>query len=304
MGWLSSVGIAQHLHRRLMLTSPSSGAGLPTDQELRKDKELPVCVGTPGGEHLWQVYLDNFDELRAVAASEAQRVEGTPSPWQQRVREAYQTWDLPRNVKKCEEQQSKVCSLGAEVDGSSGLIRPRRSKLVDYIGGIFHLWKQKKARLKHWQIGMGHLVYIAQFRRPLMCIYDRVWRHMSPWYGIERETPAQVREELILGLCLLPLARMNLKTPFCDIVSCSDASLNGAGVCVSTRVTEEGREALHKMTAPTMDGGEFLLVIGMFDGIAGLRRGLQLLGVAPKAYITVENNDKSVKVVKQFPQRP
>jgi hypothetical protein len=87
-------------HRRLMIASPSLGAGLPTDQELRKDKELPVCVGTPGGEHLWQVYLDNFDELHAVPASEAQRVEGTPSLWQQRVREAYQTWDLPRNVKE------------------------------------------------------------------------------------------------------------------------------------------------------------------------------------------------------------
>jgi hypothetical protein len=53
-------------HRMLMLASPSSGAGLPTDQELREDGELPGCVGTPVGEHLWQVCLDDFDELHAV----------------------------------------------------------------------------------------------------------------------------------------------------------------------------------------------------------------------------------------------
>eukprot|EP00974_Lingulodinium_polyedra_P030831 2968080-Lingulodinium_polyedra.AAC.1 len=41
MGWLSSVGVAQHLIRELMLAIPKWGAGLPPSRELRKDRPLP-----------------------------------------------------------------------------------------------------------------------------------------------------------------------------------------------------------------------------------------------------------------------
>ena len=40
MGWLSSVGIAQHLIRELVLRAPRLGADLPPHRELRKDRSL------------------------------------------------------------------------------------------------------------------------------------------------------------------------------------------------------------------------------------------------------------------------
>lgn len=60
MGWLSAVGVCQHLHRQLLLAKPPSGAGLPRTVELRKDRPFPGGSSTVQPSW-WQVYIDNFD---------------------------------------------------------------------------------------------------------------------------------------------------------------------------------------------------------------------------------------------------
>jgi hypothetical protein len=47
-GWLSSVGVAQHLIRELALRAPRLGAGLPLERELRRDAELPPAEHADG----------------------------------------------------------------------------------------------------------------------------------------------------------------------------------------------------------------------------------------------------------------
>ena len=68
MGWLNAVGLFQHLHRRLGLAPPPSGAGHCEDQEWRRDRPVPSsAVSEDGG---WvQFYLDDFDcpELKTAS---------------------------------------------------------------------------------------------------------------------------------------------------------------------------------------------------------------------------------------------
>ena len=66
MGWLSSVGVAQHLIRELALRAPKLGAGLPPKAELRRDADLPgPSDGKDAAYEFWSVYLDDFDHFEA-----------------------------------------------------------------------------------------------------------------------------------------------------------------------------------------------------------------------------------------------
>ena len=76
MGWTSSVAIAQHVRRQMLLQSPPSGAGLPSSREWRRDRAMPPKdKATPGCVGYWKVYLDNFDSLHIVDSSLVENVE-------------------------------------------------------------------------------------------------------------------------------------------------------------------------------------------------------------------------------------
>ena len=55
MGFINSVSIAQHLHRRIV--ARALDGRISSSQEIRMDAELPRA------KHFFRVYLDNFDEL-------------------------------------------------------------------------------------------------------------------------------------------------------------------------------------------------------------------------------------------------
>jgi hypothetical protein len=60
MGWCSSVAIAQHVHRQMLLQSPPSGAGLPPNREWRRDKPMPPRqLDEVQSSSYWKVYFDN-----------------------------------------------------------------------------------------------------------------------------------------------------------------------------------------------------------------------------------------------------
>ena len=59
MGWISAVGIAQHLARQLATLPPPRGAGLPRHQEVRRDTVLPGGSAADQGA-TWQVFLEKL----------------------------------------------------------------------------------------------------------------------------------------------------------------------------------------------------------------------------------------------------
>lgn len=86
MGFVSSVSIAQHIHRRiarLSLHGITPGVGPQT--EMRRDK--------PASSSPWlhRIYLDNFDALEKVDCRLASLIKGEPSVEALAMRDGYQS---------------------------------------------------------------------------------------------------------------------------------------------------------------------------------------------------------------------
>eukprot|EP00974_Lingulodinium_polyedra_P058891 5669553-Lingulodinium_polyedra.AAC.1 len=74
MGWRNAMGIAQHVHRQLLLRlGPQGQAGPPLEREFRKDRVAPDLRVQPGRREAWQVYCDDFDVPEVAASLEEAR---------------------------------------------------------------------------------------------------------------------------------------------------------------------------------------------------------------------------------------
>ena len=73
---------------------PNATINSARHQEIRRDRP------NSRADHLFRVYLDNFDELRKVDKGVAELVEGKPSDWTLAIRESYTAMGLPRHPKK------------------------------------------------------------------------------------------------------------------------------------------------------------------------------------------------------------
>ena len=119
---------------------------------------------------------------------------------------------------------------GATVDGRRGLAYPKESKLEKYfseaVGAKVHqstttpggVWRPRV--LQHVQEALNSVWgFIESFN-------DAGARY--------RPLPAECRAELLRFLALLPLVRMNFRLDNHPMVTCSDASTTGGGVCRSS----------------------------------------------------------------------
>jgi hypothetical protein len=214
MGFLNSVSLAQHVHRNLVKWSgkrehveASPPVNAP-EQELRKDR--PFTMANPS----WRVYLDNYDLLERVEATDMVELEGTMAPGTLALRQEYEIWNIPRNVKKSVVRSARCEVQGATVDGSTGVAYPRESKLNKYFLLAFSLAGLSHARQKQWQVACGGLVYFSMFRRPLPGSLNKVWSHIQEYErrGVRvLRTPPDCRLELLRFLGLLPLAKLDFR---------------------------------------------------------------------------------------------
>ena len=119
MGFLNSVSLAQHVHRNLVKFSEghASEANAP-EGELRKDLAFTVANLN------WRVYLDNYDLLERVEHTQVDSMRGTLATGALALRNEYEKWEVPRNIKKSV-QRSDLCEVqGATVDGQAGIAYP------------------------------------------------------------------------------------------------------------------------------------------------------------------------------------
>ena len=95
MGFLNSVGIAQHVHRNVVRHCLGTlGSPLGGECEIRRDR-FPSS-----GRNLFRIYLDNFDQLQQTDAQLAGLVKGEVSAALLALRDQYTYWGLPRHQKK------------------------------------------------------------------------------------------------------------------------------------------------------------------------------------------------------------
>ena len=238
-------------------------------------------------------------QLRSSGKSQGHWYGGTGGisiSWRLALRNEYETWTVPRNVKKSVQRSSRCEMQGATIDGVAGLAFPRETKLAKYFGLALFLCQAPRATLKQWQVTCGGLVYFTMFRRPLLGTLNRVWSHMESYHasqGKSQLSPKDCKLEALRFLGLLPLARLDFRLDMRPLVTCSDASTKGGGACVSTGLTAYGAHvasgSLRGENAESRTG-HAVLSIGLFDGIGALRVALEALEVTVLGHVSVESN--------------
>ena len=115
MGFLNSVSIAQHIHRRIArLSLHGMTPHLGPENEVRKDRVFPSTGW------LYRIYLDNFDALEKIDEQLATLIKGELSVEALALRQGYQYWGLPRHPKKSVQQETHSTGFGLSLVNSVG----------------------------------------------------------------------------------------------------------------------------------------------------------------------------------------
>eukprot|EP00438_Fugacium_kawagutii_P017572 Skav222235 [mRNA] locus=scaffold3059:49406:52188:- [translate_table: standard] len=302
MGFLNSVGVAQHVHRVLVSrSSPTRDLAL-ANTEIRKDRVLPE------GDVQWRVYLDNYDLLEKFPKESLASLEGSLAAEVADLRSSYKQVGLPRHEGKAVSRSSRTEVQGAIIDGVEGIAFPKGDKLIKYVVMGLLLVKRGWCRLKELQVVCGGLVYFSLFRRQLLGGLNAVWSFMQSFELRGRARlplPAEVKLEILRFIGLVPLCRLDFRLPLQERVSCSDASQTGGGLCISSGLSALGHLVSRGSLRPVCDPCGNLpsvLSIGLFDGVGCLRVALDLVGAQVAGHISVEKQETGRKVVEyHFP---
>ena len=305
MGFINSVAIAQHIHRRVISQALRNDQRLASGhQEIRRDRPHSSAP------HLFRVYLDNYDELKKVDRTLASTIAGTPSAWTLAVRATYESLGLPRHPKKAVTQEARAEVQGAWVDGELGHATPKVDKILRYVRLACEALIAGKASQRELQVIGGGFVYMAMFRRPLLAGLNAIWRRiveLGTGGGRQRATlGCEVAHELLRFIALAPLAYMDFRTQVSEKVTASDASTTGGGLCVSRELSPYGMAAslaTCRGDIITQDEVGSILVVSLFDGIGALRVAVDALRVPVAGYVSVEICPEARRVVESwFPE--
>ena len=303
MGFLNSVGIAQHLHRNFLRRVQGSLSKLQGFSEIRKDRSFTLANPT------WRVYLDNLDVLEKVSPSAVSLLEGQVSAEVSPLLAAYQESGIPLNPKKSVRQNSRAEVQGADIDGSAGTGRPKGDKLGKYVSAALSLLRRGFCTQKEIRIVAGGFVYIAMFRRALMSCLNYVWQFIQSFEECRtlfQTIPGAVKSELFMFMTLLPLAHFDFRSTVSGLVTASDASMLGGGVCASDSVSTYGASVASlpfRGETPVDLPEHGIVCVGLFDGISGLRVALEAIRAHVCLHISVEVDPHARRVVETaFPR--
>ena len=231
MGFQGSVSIAQHVHRNVVnWAAASQSTPVGGEGEIRKD------LGFPMKTDRYRIYLDNFDQLEVMDKRLAETLQGTTSDQVEHLRQVYADMKIPRHPKKAVSRQLRAEVQGSLVLGDKGIAIPKPQKIAQYVSLTLSLLKRGECKLKELQVVCGGLVYVTTFRRPLLSNLNQVWRFMEDLKNfppvVRMPIPDRVSTELLRFLCLIPLGQISFRSRITGMVTCSDASETGGGICL------------------------------------------------------------------------
>ena len=312
MGWINAVPLFQHLHRQLGMGTQPGSANHPPQAEWRRDRPTPKI--DPDVQSFWvQFYLDDFDCPELLPLQGWEELKGVMSPVHLSQRKAYDEIGVGISDDKAHIRDPVVVRMGAEIDGLLGLISAPKGKIQEACW--FALWTAglKQPLNKCVLMVLGRFVRIFEFRRPLMSVLGKAWPQGS----------VNWRAPLSLGClsCLLracassTLALTDLRTPIDGMVSSTDASEAGGGLCVSGELTDEGKAMLQSLVNPVAreeasfqaagampsrsPGGARIFVVSLFDGISAIMAALSRLECAVVGFASSEIDKDCKKLTRK-----
>ena len=314
MGWIQAVSLFQHLHRSIGMSDEPAGAGHAREKEWRRDRPMPQTSDGKMAEFV-QFYLDDFDCPEVVPSAGWEGLAGKLSDTHRKQREAYQRWGVGISEDKSHVRDPQVVRMGAEVDGCRGTVGAPALKKFE--AAFFGLWCMglRLPPTKVLLMVLGRLVRCFEFRRPLMCLLHSVW----PKGSLLMRKPLSMSslQELLVAISMLPLASADLRSTISNIVTCSDASEAGGGLCCSGGLTDEGFKALERLQskeyltsravgfqpqgalAVKESEGPRIVVISLFDGVAALMCGLCRLNCRVLAFASSEVDKECKRLVRK-----
>ena len=238
MGWISAVGVIQHLHRRIVTAGGLGAVGLDPRSEVVRDQPMPVTLH-PSERWWWKIYVDNFDVAEIVSHEIIQHYVGTMCESQLVYRDVLKALGIPRAEDKGLCRSLVGITMGSSVDGQAGRAAPSLQKILDHLSLTAWLMSQPKVCRLWVQAAVGRWVFDFQHRRPCFSALDRVWAEIVRLDGW-RPLSKQVGDEFLLCMSFVPLIYADMRAELSPTVFCTDASEYGAGACRSVGLTAVG----------------------------------------------------------------
>ncbi|CAK0795636.1 unnamed protein product, partial [Prorocentrum cordatum] len=276
----------------------------------------------------WQGYIDDFDAPEIVEEVLACKLVGAPSDLQLQVRASCERASASFSAEKAHCRQLSVKRMGADVDGVGGRLAVPASKALATAGLCLAAVPRRLVPRRVAMAALGMLARVLEFRRPLFGVPHSVWALAAP-SAQEAYLDAEMVEDLLMGVMVLPLAASSLRARIDGVVTSSDALEMGGGVCTSAGLREDVAAALQvPRTVPDqlgigarlLDMAEdparpraaanprvparavrrvlSVLLICLFDGIGGLAVAFSRLPFRIAACVAAETGAKARRVVR------
>eukprot|EP00438_Fugacium_kawagutii_P027734 Skav224787 [mRNA] locus=scaffold764:4437:22368:+ [translate_table: standard] len=295
MGFASSVGLMQHIHRRLALWKEPWGAGLSRELEVRKDRQWPhLGDATP----VWALYLDDTTFIRKLELEVAETLVGRPAPEQENMRRAYQYWGIPYNGKKAVEECEQAERLGSFLDGRRGRVGVTVKRLLENMSLGIWLLGQGQTTQKALQVFCGKEVHTLQFRRPLFSVFDEIWKLIMDTQSGHYLT-RKVCEEIVTSLALAPLRFTDWRSELDPYVMAGDASESGGAFVIARRLTQVGVAEALKDEGRDEEQHNGVVIIDFFAGIGGLLRSLERCGLKWEHHVVIGQDPACRRLIRR-----
>ena len=307
MGWHSSVGLMQAAHRRIALGSPfEGGAGLCELAEINRKTEFPSLDESAG----WSIYLDDTTILEKVKERAVESLKGKLPEEQRKLRAAYSWWGIPTNESKALVREQEAERLGAVLNGKVGVLRTSTERALELVSLGSWIRSQEFVDRKSLQIYAGKAVHILQFRRCLFSVMEVIFTTIAQ-EGRNCPVKEPLRSEMLLLEMLLPMAQFNMKAQIDPMVTASDASETGGGMCYASRLSRAGEEEAKRLLEGVkleekpkkdparLDPNEKVLVIDLFAGIGGFTAALQRAGISWDHLLIVESDKNCRRLLRR-----
>ena len=213
MGWSWAMWIAQRVHTEQVMIATGIGA----DQILVDNAPAPSLskdsvVVTP--------YADNLN----VCGLDADVVQRVKDQAVSHLRK------LGFRIHEEIDASERVQSLGFEVDGRAGVVRPMKDKLMKVIATFHWLTRRPRLRGRAVEKVIGHATHFMLLRRDLLSVFRHLYDFARVNYDRRVRLWPEAAREAKWAAWLLRLCSADLRRKWDEEITSSDASLSGIAV--------------------------------------------------------------------------
>ena len=214
MGWSWAMWIAQRVHTEQVMIATGIGA----DQILVDNAPAPSL---------------SKDSVVVIPYADNLNVCGLDADVVQRVKDQAVSHlrNLGFRIHEEIDASERVQSLGFEVDGRAGVVRPMKDKLMKVIATFHWLTRRPRLRGRAVEKVIGHATHFMLLRRDLLSVFRHLYDFARVNYDRRVRLWPEAAREAKWAAWLLRLCSADLRRKWDEEITSSDASLSGIAVC-------------------------------------------------------------------------